>query len=383
MPLLDMEREKEQQREDAEADDADDGEEESGSRAALPIAVCLEEYDNEFGLIEKLATDPELGLSRSFKWTQTSKTSGTVMLLNEGWGEATEDSSAMHSKMVELSAGRFERWRKEKEADGNQKIVAVRTSVVSGRGKASVSVPLTLVAAHAESTFEDTEVIQQACDELYGHGKDEGDAYLLSMDGNCQYDYGTVMTKGVGGGATILPQQRSTAAGLFGGGDYQKVMERMQGYSARSCLEHPAFDGPFYTVNKMRTPIQPQQVKANDWDVSSKDFICFKPGNSLEIRESEVEAGAVTATATEKEQSPSKLAQKQLLVHPMIAKVAAHPTFADKCFQFRHALVGPLGAQNYQHSSALMPNAANPSDHALVLGIVPLKIKPPSPRRSD
>jgi serine/threonine protein kinase len=398
----------------------DEGEDEDGERAVplMPIAVCLQEYDEGFGLIDKLGT--ELGLTRAYKWTQGSQRSGTVMLLNAGWGDAVDDSWALHEKMVGLSAGRVERWTRlprgrkgllpgarvcvhglhglgereselvrekvrravggevdvdkdlegleatvirravsededENEAylkadgradvavvatggadgetgrkgatgnegeeresedeskgkvrrdsaalitpatlafgkstadgaalefyevelllphasatgagggggsgddrcscrlilpranldEGNQKIVSVKTTVRVG----GEDVPLAVVAAHGESSFEDTEMIQQACHEVYGLGSSGGKggggggaeggvgvggegaasglrgelggtgggAYLLSMDANCQYDYGTINTAG-GGGATILPKQRVSGSGLFGGG---------------------------------------------------------------------------------------------------------------------------------------------------------------------
>ena len=45
---------------------------------------------------------------------------------------------------------------------------------------------------------------------------------------------------------------------------------------AHHALETPLFDGPFFTVNKMRTLAQPQQIKANEWDLSAKDVIAFR-----------------------------------------------------------------------------------------------------------
>jgi hypothetical protein len=145
----------------------------------------------------------------------------------------------------------------------------------------------------------------------------------------------------------------------------------MRDFGARSCLEHPTFDGPFFTVNKMRTSNQPQQIKANVWDVSSKDLICFKPSAELEWAEPSQPLQDATQGSPPKQ---LELEQQQLLLHPTIAKVAAQPTFAGRCFQFRNAIVGPLGAQNYRHSGALMPNNANPSDHALVVGAFPLRL---------
>jgi hypothetical protein len=121
-------------------------------------------------------------------------------------------------------------------------------------------------------------------------------------------------------------------------------------------MSQPLFEGPYYTVNKMRTATQPQLIKANKWEVSSKDFVCYKAGGVLTTGARSSSAGAGG-------------------LHPTLAKIATQPSFSDgKCFQFERALVGPIGAQNYRHASSLMPNSFNPSDHACVIGIVELGI---------
>jgi hypothetical protein len=64
---------------------------------------------------------------------------------------------------------------------------------------------------------------------------------------------------------------------LFGGGEYAQMLSALGKCDpkARYCLTDPCFKGPFFTVNKMRTLAQAQQIKGNAWDLSSKDFTPF------------------------------------------------------------------------------------------------------------
>jgi hypothetical protein len=127
------------------------------------------------------------------------------------------------------------------------------------------------------------------------------------------------------------------------------VLQKIVTLDARHCFETPAFTGPFFTVNKMRTLSQPQQIKGNVWDVSTKDFVCFKPG--------EVTLADVGAQ------------------QPSLEKLEKLSLFAGgKSFKFKNAIVGPTPKNDYMDQAALMPNVQNPSDHMMVISILPLKV---------
>ena len=107
----------------------------------------------------------------------------------------------------------------------------------------------------------------------------------------------------------------------------------------------------------MRTLSQPQQIKGNVWDVSTKDFVCFRPGNGL---------------------MPGAIPDKS---HPIVDQLEQLDVFAGgKSFKFKNSIVGPTPRNHYLDNAALMPNTSNPSDHMMVIRVVPLQPSGEAPK---
>jgi hypothetical protein len=137
---------------------------------------------------------------------------------------------------------------------------------------------------------------------------------------------------------------------------YGEVLQKLKALNGRHCFEDPQFSGPFFTVNKMRTLSQPQQIKGNVWDVSTKDFVCYRPGRV---------AGGGMSRELRWFDTDTPL--------PILEQLGNLELFkGGKSFKFKNAIAGPTPTDNYMDQSALMPNVENPSDHMMVVSIIPL-----------
>jgi hypothetical protein len=131
-----------------------------------PIAIALQEYQEDFEFISILEKEG----FRVFKWTKPGATDGSVLLLNSKWGAAEDKSKEIHECMVKVAGATVKRWRAESLAEGNKKIVCVRSSLqLQGR-----SFPVWITSAHGDSSFADAEFIMQCADDLCGK-----DSYFL------------------------------------------------------------------------------------------------------------------------------------------------------------------------------------------------------------
>lgn len=265
-----------------------------------PIVIFLQEYNNDFNFITKIKN-----------FTFLKNTEDTCILLNDKFTDVVDKTQEITKGLIDFNEEHPEfnnlEWKYNKFKHFiSKKIISCRC-VVNGS-------PLWLSSVHSDSSFGDSELI------IEFHKKfafSNNEPIVIGMDANCTY-----MNK---------LDINDLSLKLLKKGNYYKFINRISDDYLHYGYESPLNEELFFTVNKERTILQPQQIKANIRDISTKDFI--------------ISIG---------------------LPKPMISKVKTLEIEEENCFLFDNTIILNINDKNCANDSSLMPNVINASDHALI-----------------